>query len=498
MFDSDRARVGGCEQRLDPAGASDLEVAERVAAIERQRTRLDAESAVLLGELEARKVTDREFGLGTAAWLAHEAGLPSGVARNRVRVAWKLRRYLPLVADALESGRIGWEHVRTIVELANPRIIDTVVANQELLIGLAERCRFEPWRGEVRSLARLWDQDGGYDPNEDPNANRLSYGTTLDGLLTLAATLTGEHAEVVAQAIETKTDELHRRALRDHEACEEIEVPSRSTLRALALTELIRQALGIDLESSRGPKVEATMVVDADDPTVATNPDGVRLADGTTRVLRCDAEIHALVVDRLGVPLDLGRHVRWASDGQRRAVRHRDGGCVFAGCGAKVMWCDVHHCVHAEHGGVTDVCNLVCLCRHHHEVVHRTGWSVRVDHDGWAIFRTPNGNVIWGQRHGRQRAGPPPDPLHEPTATATHAHRHPPGGTHTIAGRSGRAAERSGGVGREGVHGLATGGSDDAGPASGADEVVDGAVPSDERSSTASWSGSAAAVPIIS
>ena len=435
MFDDGSEVTHGGELGLDPAVESDLELAAHMAEIERRRTMLDAEAALVLGELEVRQATDREFGLKTAAWLAHEAGLPAGVARNRVRVARKLRHYLPLVAHALATGRITWEHVRVIVDAANPRIRDIVIDNQELLLSLADRCRFEPWSAEVRGLVRLWDQDGGYDPNEDPAANRLSYGTSLDGLVTLAATLTGDNAEVVIQAIEAKTDQLHLRAVRDHKATPELEIPSRSTLRALALTELIRQALGVDLDSTQGPNVEATLVVDADDPTSATDPDGVPLADGTTRLLLCDAELHALIVDSLGVPLDLGRHARWADDNQRRAVRRRDGGCAFAGCDAKVTWCDVHHCVHYGDKGVTDLCNLICLCRHHHGVVHRKGWSTRVDADGWPIFQTPSGATFWGQRHGRQREGPPPAPLFEPTASAEHQHRHAPGGYEIVPGR---------------------------------------------------------------
>jgi hypothetical protein len=295
-----------------------------------------------------------------------------------------------------------------IVEVANPRILDLVVANQTMLLALADRCRFEPWRAETRALARLWDQDGGYDPNEDPASNRLSHGTTLDGLTSLAATLTGDNGAVVTQAIETKADELSRRAVADHEQCADLELPSPATLRALALTELIRHALGVDLDTTKPPRTDVTLVADTDDPTSASDPDGVPLADGTTRVLLCDPTISAVIVDTLGVPLDLGRRVRWATEAQRRATRRRDGGCVFPGCDARVMWCDVHHCIHDEHGGATNLCNLVCLCRHHHGVTHRKRWSVHLDGDGWAIFTSPSGQYFWGQRHGRQREGPPP------------------------------------------------------------------------------------------
>jgi hypothetical protein len=402
------------ELSADVSATDDAVLTDEVLELERLRTRIDHALAVRLGELEARNTCNRDHALSTAAWLAHHARLPTHVAKARVVVADKLRRLLPDVLAALESGRIGWDHARVLADLANPRIASLVAENQEMLLGLSDHCGFWRWQAEVRGLGRLWDQDGGYDPNEDPNADKLSFGTTFDGLTSLIATLTGETAAVVTQAIETIADELYQRAVRDHEACADLEIPSRATLRCKALYEMARRAMGIDLDSSQGPKVEATVVFNASDPTDATDPDGVPLADGTTRTFSCDAELHPVVVDSLGVPLDLGRAVRLASTGQRRAVKHRDGGCVHPGCEAKVSWCDVHHCVHWHDGGVSDACNLVCLCRHHHGVVHRNGWSVRISSDGWAIFTSPSGRTYWGQRHGRQRAGPPPPATDQP------------------------------------------------------------------------------------
>ena len=414
---------------LDPTAVCDDELIERTLALEALRTRIDTEEAAILAEIEVRDVTVRQFGHPVTAWLACDAQLPITVVKNRVVVGRKLRSLLPLVADALAAGQIGWDHARVLCDLANPRIGHVIAANQTMLLGLADRCRFEQWRGDVQALARLWDEDGGYDPREDPAANRLSFGSTIDGLTSLVGTLTGESGEVVTQAINAKADELFRAAVAEHERVPELEIPSAGQLRADALVELVRQALGVDLDSTKGPKVEATLVVPASDPTTASDPDGVPLADGTTRVLGCDAELHALIVDSLGVPLDLGDGARFASDGQRRAVRNRDGGCAFTGCNAKVMWCDVHHCIHWKNNGVTDLCNLICLCRRHHGVIHRNGWDVRLDTDGWPIFKTPTGRLFWGQRHGRQREGPPPDPAH------VNADPNPPGGTQVIPGR---------------------------------------------------------------
>ncbi|WP_369124700.1 HNH endonuclease signature motif containing protein, partial [Pseudomonas sp. CCI2.4] len=67
----------------------------------------------------------------------------------------------------------------------------------------------------------------------------------------------------------------------------------------------------------------------------------------------------------------MGRDKRFATDHQRRAAAIRDGGCAFHGCDTPVSWCDLHHIDHWEHGGPTDLDNLICLCRHHHGVTHR-------------------------------------------------------------------------------------------------------------------------------
>lgn len=118
-----------------------------------------------------------------------------------------------------------------------------------------------------------------------------------------------------------------RSRCRDHSLARLGAAPHRCTLRAQALTELVRQALGIDPGTARGPAVEATLVVAADDLRTAVDAGGVPPADGATRVLLCDVELHPLIVDCLVVPLDLASRVRFATEHQRQAVRRCDGGC---------------------------------------------------------------------------------------------------------------------------------------------------------------------------
>jgi hypothetical protein len=188
-------------------------------------------------------------------------------------------------------------------------------------------------------------------------------------------------------------------------------VPNRATLRALALSELTRAAGAVDLTATRPPRPEVTLVVRADERGVApASAAGARLQDGTTRTLCCDPDVYAVVVDSLGVPLDLGRHVRLASTAQRRAIVARDGGCCFPGCDAPIAWTDNHHVDQHQHGGATAVANLVAVCRRHHGIAHRNGWAMTVTPDGWSRWRSPTGHTFWGQRHGRRRTGAVPWP----------------------------------------------------------------------------------------
>jgi hypothetical protein len=58
-----------------------------------------------------------------------------------------------------------------------------------------------------------------------------------------------------------------------------------------------------------------------------------------------------------------------------------------------------------QHGGPTDLDNLVLLCSHHHQVVHRPGWTVKFDGAEFTVI-TPDGHERAARPPGR-----PPDPM---------------------------------------------------------------------------------------
>ena len=391
----------------DVAGEDEQRLCDTVQALEVARRYLDAAEGHVLAELDARGVTDRSFGLRTPQWLAHVANLPSHVAKARVHTATKLRRALPDAERALAEGRIGFDHARVLADAANPRIEEPFAAAARDFCDAASEFVFEKWAKEVRGFADRLDQDGGHDPDDDLARNRLRF-SRLGANAVLNGELVGEHALISDHVLNTVADELFRQFSADHDQCPELAVPDRATLMALAFVEICRRAQGVDTNSSTAPRTEAALVIPADDLDRVTDHHGTDLPEFAHRCLACDPQLHALVVNSLGVPVDMGRDIRFANRAQRRAMAQRDGGCVFPGCGSPPTWCDAHHQRRWSDGGRTNLDELISLCRHHHGVAHRTGWNVELTNDGWTRWSTPLGNTFWGQRHQRQRAGPLP------------------------------------------------------------------------------------------
>jgi hypothetical protein len=370
----------------------------------------DARQMVLLAELEVRGTCEAEFGLTTVAWLAQQAGISRASAKARVRVANVLRRKLPVTRERMLDGRVSFEQARVMANALNTRIEDRFCAMEDAVLDAAAGVSLERWKQDVQMIVRLLDEDGGHDPGGDIEVNKL-HVRHVPGGVAVAGQFYGEHAAVVARAVELVSDQLYRQLQHDTEVDPTLQMPCPATRQALAFEELCRRGLACDLESSKPPVVEAIMVIRADDPyRQVADLDGVRLPDGTTRTLRCAAELTALIVDSLGVPLAMGDRVRLATLDQKKALAVRDGGCVFSGCDAPARWCDAHHMPDWQRGGRTDLDSMALLCRRHHGIAHRNGWSTGIDHDGWVWFRNPNERVFWGQRHGRTQ---PNDPDHQ-------------------------------------------------------------------------------------
>ena len=102
-----------------------------------------------------------------------------------------------------------------------------------------------------------------------------------------------------------------------------------------------------------------------------------------------------------GLVIDNGTTRRRPTARQRRHVEARHNTCIFPGCRMSAVDCDLDHRHAWANGGPTRVDNLAPLCRHHHKVRHRSGWTHRP---------LPNGDHVWTSRlgHTYTTSGLPP------------------------------------------------------------------------------------------
>ena len=371
---------------------------------------------VLIREFDARGGWDSGF-QSCAHWLNWRTGLDLGAARKKIRVARALEA-LPMISDSMRGGELSYSKVRALTRVATPETEAELLSFA--LIGTA---------AHVERLVRAWRRVDRIESMEDGTQLRdhryLQAYPDEDGMLVLRARLSPEVGAIFHQALEAATEVLYERS-RESDGPDWSEVPAEQR-RADAMELITESALagGLDpgtagdryqvvvhveehaLASCCQPGCEVaerlTDLVAEEGDSAGTDIRVKRAACGelagglyvsaeTSRRLACDCSRVVMTHDSAGGVLDVGRKTRAIHPAMRRALKHRDGGCRFPGCGLHI--CDAHHVEHWADGGKTELGNLLLLCRHHHRVLHEGGFRVEVDADGASRFYTPQGALI--------------------------------------------------------------------------------------------------------
>ncbi|HEY6423567.1 MAG TPA: DUF222 domain-containing protein [Pseudonocardiaceae bacterium] len=401
---------------------------------------------LLLAEFDSREAWAGPGLRSCAHWLSWRVGMDLRTARDQLRVAQVLPS-LPEVAAAFGTGRISYAKVRAITRIATPQtegdLLEVALAGTashvERVVRLARaagagsaaavtarrsvswdwaedgslllRARLPAEQGALLlatleaflepapeaadaapdSAERMEPQDGSAEPSEteraDPeplnpeplNPEPLDPEPLDPESLNPAPWWEAALAEQVAAAGErTPGAAVDRVAARRADAL-------------LALAEAARTRGPTDRWRSVSDRFDVVVHVHAETGT-AEIEGGPALPVSTAQQLGCQARVSALITDRRGNPLYLGRRRRLVSRRLLRALRARDHGkCRFPGCTNHRV--DAHHIVAWLAGGRTDVANLVLLCRFHHGLIHDHDYRIRWV-DGDLEFRRPDGQLI--------------------------------------------------------------------------------------------------------
>ena len=386
-----------------------------------------------------------------AHWLNFKCGLGELVAREKVRVARALRS-LPSIDDAFERGEISYSKVRAMTRAATPENEAELLniarhgtaAHMERLVRAYRRCRKQVESGPggltPGELARRREERF-YCFAEDDETMVFGGRVAVEQGRLLVQALDAMVAEIDAEAAAAKTevDAAAAEAANEPEPAANVSAetndpepdpgtgpktdenvsaetfggePATKTVspapirtgRATALAYIAEHYLATGGSGARPlTSSEAYQVfvhVNANDAGPDNRINGAHtchaddrrcLAPHVVRQLACDASRRTVLENERGEVLNIGRRSRTVPRRIGHALRVRDGGCRFPGCGQS-RWTDAHHICHWADGGETSLENLVTLCRYHHRSLHRGEYRIERGKDGTLVFVDARGS----------------------------------------------------------------------------------------------------------
>jgi hypothetical protein len=372
----DRPRPASVSRRTDALVSS---VTQHHRAISAHQSQL----LEAVAELDQRRAWRVDGATSMVAWLVQRCGVSAATAREWVTAAAKLPS-LPKIADALSRGKLSFDQVKPLVEVAKP----------ETDAQLAEQATH--WSAkQVRELA-LAARDHSEERSTGFYARRFLRFD--DRRRTLTGTLPEDQYAVVKSSLIARASRRRRdRTPFDQRMADALV----SVCQADATGSAAKPGAAPGTAPGAGQagglhRNRPTVVVHADMTFLAGGEGGAELdvlgplSREVARRLACDAKVLVSADGSDGRSLHLGRTRRDPSDAQRLEIRRRDKGCRFPGC-THTEFTDVHHVRHWVDGGRTDLGNLVELCDQHHRCVHEMRWKISGDANVELIFESPTG-----------------------------------------------------------------------------------------------------------
>jgi hypothetical protein len=355
------------------AGLSNEELRTELDELFRRRAAVDGRIVERLGEVARREAFQDEGATSTGAWAAERFGISTTTARAYAHVAEKAAD-LPHLVGALCEGDITFDKVRAVADVATPRT-DRELCDQ------AKQC-------SVRTLVAAARTGAEKNPPRSSRAEHdARYLRFNDECRTISVQLPAESYAVTKTCLEGRAKEVpaEEDTRWDQRLCD-------------AFLELIGTSGRTTTASPHFVVVHVPLATLADESGqgtgLAAELEGGGLIDAeTVQRIACDATIAIGVDDDVGHTMYEGRAQRFPTDAQRREVKRRDRECRFPGCSASTFT-NVHHIVPWKGGGRTDLDNLALMCRHHHGIVHRNGWSMTGNANEELTFIGPSGRVM--------------------------------------------------------------------------------------------------------
>ena len=341
-----------------------------------------------IAEFDQKEAWRGDGSLSMRDWLVAHCRISRSRARTLVDAAAKVKD-LPALAGALSEGRLTLDVFAPLAGVATP-------ATDADLASVSEHWTPKQARQLVAEIK------GSSDAQAAAQFQRR-YVRFDDERCLVWAQLTGDAYALVKSAI------LGRARRHDHPSANDPDYVRFESRCADALLDICieqgrRKQPSVGANAASGPVHgggRTTMIVHTDldrllygDGYGHASIQGVGpISAEVARRLACNADITLSFDDAEGTSLDQKTLQRDPSDAQRIAIRRRDNGCRFPGCGCRNVT-DVHHIVWASKQGRTVLSNLLTLCVAHHSRVHELGWKMDGDAQSEVRFTSPQGRVF--------------------------------------------------------------------------------------------------------
>ncbi len=302
-----------------------------------------------------------------AHFLNWRCGISLHTAREYVRVAYKLEHF-PRLRAGFADGVLSYSKVRAISRIVTPETESTLVDWAE--------CATAAQIDKVVAGRRSVDKN-------PIDKRHVSWSYDDDGMLDARMKLLPEEGALFVAAMQIARDLLANsigECVPAGTSDDDKSVPAGTLSPKVSNADALVMVAETMIANGPTPVTagdrHVVMVHLNAETDEASIDGGPVLSEASKQHLLCSCSFQDVVIgpeDR--EILYLGRKHRLPNRAQRRALGIRDGGCVFPGCTERI-WVDAHHIDEWENGGLTDIDNLVLLCRFHHTAIHHRGFRV--------------------------------------------------------------------------------------------------------------------------
>ena len=400
----------------------DAQLLERQSMLAADRRRLDAEAAVIAGEIARRSTREhgasglavREGARSPEDLLQRLTGGTGRQVRALIDVGTMLESHaaddpepwLAPVVAAVTRGEIGVD-AATAIRTGIGRPTTAVPAEalrdaSERLVLDAQRWGADKIAARARMERDVLDLEGVARRESERRDRRfLRLYPQADGMTKIVGLLDPESAALVTDAFDRVTAPRRHgpRFVDPREKAREAELAAdpRTTEQLVhdAFVDMVMVAIRADRNTIFGVKTPAVRVHVRGEALarregrgrIEGQVDAVSIA--TVERVACESGVIPVGFDTDGQVVNVGREQRLFTRRQRIGLAARDGGCRFPGCDRPPSWTEAHHIDEfvRDHGR-TDIADGVLLCRFHHMYVHNDGW--RIIRRGAEYFAEPS------------------------------------------------------------------------------------------------------------